>query len=147
CSGDALEDGVMTAGGKRPDLGGPVAIGSSLRPGGALQYIGRVEFVDRQVALHVRNRRMLEPGASRRTHAGHRRQHRKMLGVVGAVELGLVLGWDVELYDKDVGHGDPSFSDRVRRSFEIPNAGDWSYGAGSWASIRRDRRLPARQGC
>src|SRR6516165_8927736 len=49
---------------------------------------------------------MLEPVARRRAHNRHLRQHRKMLGVIDAVELGLVLRRNVELHDKNVGHGD-----------------------------------------
>src|SRR5437879_152435 len=102
-SGDALKDAMMAASRQRPDLCRPVAIGAGLLPGGTLQHSGRVELVDRQIALHAGHRRMLEPITRRRAHPRHLRQHRKMLGVVDPVELGLVFGGDIELHDKSVG--------------------------------------------
>src|SRR6266567_3541706 len=103
-SGDAFEDAVVAARRQWTDLCRPVAIASGLLPGRALQHVGRVELISRQVALHSGHRRVLEPIARRRADAGHLRQHWKMLGVVDAVELGLVLGRDVQLHDKDMGH-------------------------------------------
>ena len=47
---------------------------------------------------------MLEPIARRRAHPRHLRQHREVLGVVNPVELGLMLGGNVELDDKDMAH-------------------------------------------
>src|SRR5215471_15294999 len=60
-SGDAFEDAVVTAGQERADLARPVAIGASFLPRRALHDFGRVELVDRQILLHARNRRVLEP--------------------------------------------------------------------------------------
>jgi len=50
---------------------------------------------------------LLEPVAADLVHARHLRQHRHVLGIVDAVEIGLVLGRDVHLHDIDVGHRDP----------------------------------------
>src|SRR5690242_4947588 len=103
-SGDAFKDAVVAARQERADLGHPVAVSPGLFPGRAFQHVGGIELVDCEVLLHPRHGRVLEPVSRRRAHPRHFRQHRKMLGVVDPVELGLVLGRDVELNDKDVGH-------------------------------------------
>src|SRR5208337_5215558 len=103
-SGDAFKDAVMASGREWADLRRPVAKGAGLLPGRTLQHVGRVDVVDREVPLHTGNGRVLEPIACGRAHAGHLREHRKVLGVIDAVELGLVFSGDVELDDKDVAH-------------------------------------------
>src|SRR5271166_3242950 len=143
--GDALKDAVMPAGQLWANFCRPVAIGAGFLPGRTLHHLGRIELVDRQVTLDTWNDRVLEPVACGGAHAGHLRQHRKMLGVVDAVELGLVLGGDIQLHNEDVGHDD--HTPRVRRFSGRCCAAGLSYAAGSWVSIPRDRRPPARPGC
>src|ERR1700740_3601109 len=59
-SADALEDAVMATGQMRADFGRPVAKTSSFLPIRTLEHIGRIDLVDRQVALHAGHGRVLE---------------------------------------------------------------------------------------
>src|SRR5437667_9309153 len=90
-SGDALKDAVMAARGVWADLGRPVAKAAGFLPGRALQHTGRVELVDRQIALHAGHCRVLEPIACGGADARHLGKQREVPGVVDAVEFRRVL--------------------------------------------------------
>src|SRR5207237_4938092 len=80
-SDDAFENAVMAAGQLRSNLRRPIAKGSRLFPGRALQDVGRIQLVNRQIALHARHRRALHTAARRRAHTAPLQEHRESAGV------------------------------------------------------------------
>src|SRR6267378_2098496 len=69
-SGDLAEDAVLAVGRVRPDLGLPLAEVGSLLPGRAVDDLGGVDLVDRQVTRHCGDRRVVEPIARARADPG-----------------------------------------------------------------------------
>src|SRR6266851_10280287 len=94
-SGDLLKDRVLAIGRVRPDLGLPLAEVGSLLPGRAVDDLGRIDLVDRQVARHRRDRRMLEPIARAGADPGDLEDRRHVILVIDAVEIGFEVLGDV----------------------------------------------------
>src|SRR5438132_14281362 len=85
-SGDLAEDRVLAIGRVRPDLGLPFAEIGGFLPGRAVDDLGGVDLVDRQIARHRRDRRMVEPVARARPHAGDLEDRRHVILVIDAGE-------------------------------------------------------------
>ena len=81
-------------------LVGPVAPGAGLLPFLALDDRWRGDLVDHHIFLHPAVVRFFEKVAGRAVTAF--RQHRRVLGIVDAVELRLVRRRDVHLHDIDI---------------------------------------------
>src|SRR6516162_4412555 len=88
-SGDLAEDAVLAVCRVRPDLGLPFAEIRGLLPGRALDDLGPVDLVDRQIARHRRDRRIFEAIARAGPHSGDLEDRRHMILVIDAVEFRL----------------------------------------------------------
>src|SRR5215831_12461810 len=100
-SGDPLEDAVLAVGRMRPDLALPVTEIRSFLPRRAVDHLGRVTFVNREIAGHGRHSRMLEPVANTGPDTGNLENGRDVLLVVDPIEFGLEMLRNVHLHDID----------------------------------------------
>src|SRR5882724_13170763 len=101
-SGDLAEDAVLAVGRVRPDLGLPLAEVGGLLPGWAVDDLGGVDLVDRQIAGHCGDRRMVEPIARAGAHPGDLEDRRHVILVIDAIEFRFEMQRDVHLHDIDV---------------------------------------------
>src|SRR5271165_4347048 len=101
-SRDFAEYAVLPVCRMRPDLRLPLAEIGGLLPGRAVDDLGRVDLVDRQIARHRRDRRMLEPIARAGPHAGDLEDRRHVILVIDAVEFRFEMLRDVHLHDIDI---------------------------------------------
>src|SRR6516162_3996231 len=101
-SGDLAEDAVLAVRRVRPDLGFPFAEIGGLLPGRAVDDLGSVDLVDRQIARHRRDRRIFEPITGAGADPGDLEDRRHVILVIDAVEFRFEMLRDVHLHDIDV---------------------------------------------
>src|SRR5271166_3914291 len=86
-SGNLAKDAVPAVGRVGADLWLPLAEIGSLLPGRTVDDFGGIDLVNRQIARHRRNRRVIEAIARAGSDAGNLQDRRHVIFVIDTVEL------------------------------------------------------------
>src|SRR6516164_8980292 len=103
-SSNLAEDAMLPVCRVRPDLGLPFSEVGRFLPGRAVDDLGPIDLVDRQISRHRRNRRMFEPIARARADPGDLEDGRHVVLVKDGFKSRLEVLRNALLHDKDVWH-------------------------------------------